>query len=589
MTFATGHGAGNRGNGLWPSRGLMGWIALHSLLLALTACHRAGPRERTASNADELYSLSVLPKFHLTLSDDALASLKTNPRTFVRGTFRYAGKTYKKVGIRLKGHRSMQGFDRKPAFKLRFDKYKGKQRFLGLRRLTLNNMVEDPTMLREHIAYRIHREAGVVAPRTGYAQVYVNGSLYGLYLNVESLDDSFVASRSTQGGSLYEGEYGCDLYEQDVAGFDRDAGGDAQHSDLRHLAKAVQTGSNELFYGDDSPLDRRRVVAFLAASAFIGDFDGYRHSHNYRLHRDGTTNTWGLVPWGLDRTLKRHMDIYDSGGLLAKRCFADQRCRADYNRELRRIAKLVEGMKLDLFIDRAPRFVLMASKVDTRRPYNAKQMAAARNHLRSFLLERPGVIRSSTSCIDGGKEVDRDGDGYGCMDCDDTNAAVHPGAEEACDGRDNNCSGHIDDGPSCGCPTQNVDGVTFHLCSMPMTWHDAAKFCESQGHTLARVDNPQQAAALFRLATRQRKDKWWIGLSDHANEGVFRWADGKATEYTRWSKGEPDNSACNQDCAAINKRGGGKWHDTHCAMRHPFICRASAPVLSSVRTSPSYR
>jgi len=38
--------------------------------------------------------------------------------------------------------------------------------------------------------------------------------------------------------------------------------------------------------------------------------------------------------------------------------------------------------------------------------------------------------------------VDMDGDGFtDCEDCDDTNALVFPGAEEICDGLDNNCDG----------------------------------------------------------------------------------------------------------------------------------------------------
>ncbi|HXI04006.1 MAG TPA: MopE-related protein [Candidatus Saccharimonadales bacterium] len=55
--------------------------------------------------------------------------------------------------------------------------------------------------------------------------------------------------------------------------------------------------------------------------------------------------------------------------------------------------------------------------------------------------------------------VDADGDGYGDMcaagpDCDDTNAAVHPGAAEICNGIDDNCDGRVDEGlaslVSCG-------------------------------------------------------------------------------------------------------------------------------------------
>ncbi len=43
--------------------------------------------------------------------------------------------------------------------------------------------------------------------------------------------------------------------------------------------------------------------------------------------------------------------------------------------------------------------------------------------------------------------VDADGDGfYSDEDCDDSNSQVNPGAEEVCDGVDNNCNGDVDEG-----------------------------------------------------------------------------------------------------------------------------------------------
>ncbi|MCB9795070.1 MAG: hypothetical protein H6741_20405 [Alphaproteobacteria bacterium] len=46
---------------------------------------------------------------------------------------------------------------------------------------------------------------------------------------------------------------------------------------------------------------------------------------------------------------------------------------------------------------------------------------------------------------DSGGAVDADGDGYGAeADCDDSSAAIHPGAEELCNGVDDDCDGTVD-------------------------------------------------------------------------------------------------------------------------------------------------
>ncbi len=60
--------------------------------------------------------------------------------------------------------------------------------------------------------------------------------------------------------------------------------------------------------------------------------------------------------------------------------------------------------------------------------------------------------------------VDHDGDGYGegCdigIDCDDTNVAIHPGAQELCDGLDNDCDGATDEGFNLGESCTNGEGA----------------------------------------------------------------------------------------------------------------------------------
>lgn len=61
--------------------------------------------------------------------------------------------------------------------------------------------------------------------------------------------------------------------------------------------------------------------------------------------------------------------------------------------------------------------------------------------------------------------IDFDGDGYcsesdGGSDCDDTRSSVHPGATETCNERDDDCDGYVDEGDVCGSPG---DLYTFRI------------------------------------------------------------------------------------------------------------------------------
>jgi hypothetical protein len=547
------------------------------LLICLASCERnAAERDDPSSReqALQLFDAPVIHQLALTLDRSSLAELAREPKDWVRGTLSVEGESYPEVAVRFKGHRSLRSWAEKPAFKLAFDKGKHKgRRILGMQAITLNNMVEDPSMLREQLGALVFAALGVPAPRAAYAELTINGERFGLYTLLEPVDESLLARHFGDGsGPVYEGEYGCDVYENDVWGFEHDGGDDVERKLLGELARGVSGSPGGWFLGEAALVDRERVLAYLAASTLLADFDGYRHGHNYRIYRDPGSARWSFIPWGFDRILKKDFTIFDSQGRVARGCFDDAACRLAYVKTLHAAVSRMEALDLPAQIERLERLIAPAVERDPRRPYSRTERSDAASKLAQFVAERPARLRAQLGCWDGSREVDADGDGHGCMDCNDADAAVHPGAEERCDGVDNDCSGHVDDAASCGCASQQVGEVSYALCDFPMSFWEAEQFCHSLGQSLARVDDKPALKALQVATQAKRKGEWWVGLTDQAREGSYLWPDQSRPARGLWARGEPDHHVCGQHCAAIQPGRKSGLRDMHCATAVPFVC-----------------
>jgi hypothetical protein len=338
----------------------------------------------------------------LQFDDNARQSLQRAPNHDVPATLTLhhaPGEETFAVTVHVKGQTgSARPIDDKPAFKIKLTNGK---RLLGLEHLTLNNMVQDPTMLHEAIGYQVYADAGVAAPSTGYVRLTVDGREQGLYLNVETIDRQFLERVFHDGsGILYEANYGVDLRDGDEGKFELDEGSDPNHAQLRALIAAVHTGGDGVFYGSGAQVDTAGFLSMMAAGALLADWDNYYAANNYRIYWNPATHRWHFIPTGIDQTFNPDTtSVFGAIGVLFQKCLASDRCTNDYAKAVGDVSVRFERLGLATRIDALLSVIEEPSRADSKRPYDDAAMRSAREAMRLFVDAQPGRVRDQVSCL----------------------------------------------------------------------------------------------------------------------------------------------------------------------------------------------
>ena len=192
-------------------------VAALILALLLTAVMMNGESlglqeaSRTMGYESRLFDTSRVHTIHIVMDDwdDFIAECENEE--YAPCSVVIDGESYTNVGLRAKGNTSLSsvsamGSDRY-SFKLEFDQYDSTKSYYGLDKLSLNNLIQDTTMMKDYLTYRMMDEFGVAAPLCSYVYITVNGEDWGLYLAVEAVEDAFLRRN-------YGANYG-DLYKPD--------------------------------------------------------------------------------------------------------------------------------------------------------------------------------------------------------------------------------------------------------------------------------------------------------------------------------------------------------------------------------------
>jgi hypothetical protein len=294
-------------------------------------------------------------------------------RQYYPGSAVLDGVTYDGIGVRTKGGcGSSRNLGGKASFKLNLSwndpdvpGCPEERRSHGLKRLTLNNLVQDRSYVHERLAYRFYQLMDVPAARAAHTRVHVNGDLWGLYVHIESFDRRFLSRWfDDNDGMLYEGTYWCDLVPGNVPPADEDTycisrkfhpsdcepvaeDGDpedygpirAMVQDLTALVDTLDDVPPGSFYPEiGSIIDFDRFLSMWAADTIIGHWDGYviRIRNNYRIYHDPESDLWTFIPSGVDQTFGDSLapaerdQLGQLAGLVADRCWDEADCKAAF-------------------------------------------------------------------------------------------------------------------------------------------------------------------------------------------------------------------------------------------------------------------
>lgn len=240
--------------------------------------------------------------------------------TYVKADLTIAGQTFKDIGLRYKGNSTYATTSRvlKRPFKVELDRNVEGQAFLGVRKLSLNVHVMDPTLCREALAYAVYREAGVPAPRTafGFLTLSVPGKydreVVGLYTLIENIDKAFLKDRfGSSKGILLKPErvgpldhLGNDWKKYEDRYRPRGKPSEAHQKRFIELTRLVQTTDVARFRRElPSYVDIDCFLRYVAATVMLASLDSFIGlPHNYYVYLDPLKDRFVILPWDLDHS-----------------------------------------------------------------------------------------------------------------------------------------------------------------------------------------------------------------------------------------------------------------------------------------------
>ena len=344
-----------------------------------------------AQTATDLFDDTRLHEVRLFINSKDLTTLRARFQENINtpADIMIDGTRVRNVAVRSRGLGSRN--PNKLGLRVDFNFYTRAQRFQGLEALILDNLWQDPSMMREMLAMKVFRRMGEAAPRESFCRVFLNNQYQGLYALVEEIDPDFAERETGQtDGYLYEFHWkfpffgedlgpGLDIYKTMFEPRSHELETDDQlYAPIRDLFHDLSEPDDALWFEKVSPrLDLTQFMRSLGIEAALGENDaliGFAGMNNFYWHRPATSLQFRVMPWDrdfsftfLDSSLKRGLD----SNIIFTRAYAHPDLRTTYFDAAEAVARLLGDENwLESEIDRIVALIDTAVREDTKKLFS---------------------------------------------------------------------------------------------------------------------------------------------------------------------------------------------------------------------------
>ena len=279
------------------------------------------------------------------------------------------GTVFTNAGVRIKGNGtflSSLGSYKHP-YKVELSHHVKGQKWAGKSTFNFGNLTADFSHLSDALGYEFYREAGVPAPRTAFARMFVTipgraeHRLLGPYIMVENPDDHWAHERFGKKSVALFKPVTYELFADLGTNWTAYAGiydsktklTPEQQQQLIHAVQFVAHASDTAFTEKLSThFDIAEIARFFACETLLSNYDGiYSTGQNFLMYLDSDSGRLGFIPWDLDHcwgefqflgnaNQREHSDIWHPwvwNNRFLERLFAAPPFRDAYRNELNRL------------------------------------------------------------------------------------------------------------------------------------------------------------------------------------------------------------------------------------------------------------